>query len=92
MLLEMTQSEVGKRGGTWEGMTMVVLETKSSLGLDCQNMGQLYTGTSAHRPRTLMLVKRELYISSFYLQTSAIVCISQTMENEQERMMDQRNA
>jgi len=29
----------GARGGTREGLTMVVLETKSSLGLDCRNTG-----------------------------------------------------
>jgi len=36
-----------------KGLTMVVLETKSSLGLDCRNTECLYTGTSAHEPRLL---------------------------------------
>ena len=48
-------------------LTMVVLETKSSLGLDCQNTECLYTGTSAHGPRILvevLLVKEELSVLS----------------------------
>jgi len=36
-----------------KGLTMVVLETKSSLGLDCRNTECLYTGTSVHGPRFL---------------------------------------
>jgi len=45
---------------------MVVLETKSSLGLDCQNTECLYIGTSVHRPRLLgevLLVVTELSVS-----------------------------
>jgi len=67
-MLEMTQSEVGKKGeALWKGLTTVVLETKSSLGLDCWNTRCLYTGTSAHRPRILvevLLVKEKLSVLS----------------------------
>jgi len=50
-----------------KGLTMVVLETKSSLGLDCRNTERLYTGMSAHGPRLLgevLLVMTGLSISS----------------------------
>jgi len=53
--------------GAMKGLTMVVLETKSSLGLDCRNTERLYTGTSAHGPRLLgevLLVVTELSVSS----------------------------
>jgi len=46
---------------------MVVLETKSSLGLDCRNTEHLYIGTSTHGPRLLgevLLVMTELSVSS----------------------------
>ena len=43
----------GARGGTREGLTIVVLETKSSLGLDCRNTGCLYTSRVAHGPQSL---------------------------------------
>jgi len=48
-------------------LTMVVLETKSSLGLDCRNTERLYTGTSMHGPRLLgevLLVVMELSVLS----------------------------
>jgi len=48
-------------------LTMVVLETKSSLRLDCRNTERLYTGMSAHGPRLLgevLLVVTELSVSS----------------------------
>jgi len=50
-----------------KGLTMVVLETKSSLGLDCRNTERLYTGTSAHGPRLLgevLLVVTKLSVLS----------------------------
>ena len=48
-------------------LTMVVLKTKSSLGLDCRNTEHLYTGMSAHRPRLLgevLLVVTKLSVLS----------------------------
>jgi len=48
-------------------LTIVVLETKSSLRLDCRNTERLYTGTSVHGPRLLgevLLVVTELSVLS----------------------------
>jgi len=67
VLLEMTQSVLGKQVEGLKELTTVVLETKSSLGLDCRNTERLYTGTSAHGPRLLgevLLVVMELSVSS----------------------------
>jgi len=55
--------------GKWsvKDLTTVVLETKSSLGLDRQNTEHLYTGTSAHGLRLLgevLLVVTKLSVLS----------------------------
>jgi len=53
--------------GAMKDLTTVVLETKSSLGLDCRNTECLYTSMSAHGPRLLgevLLVMTELSVSS----------------------------
>jgi len=66
-VLETTQSVLGNKEVVCEGFDMVVLETKSSLGLDCQNTEHLYTGTSVHGPRLLgevLLVMTELSVLS----------------------------
>jgi len=92
-LLETTLSGLCKKWAKGEALRelsrALVLETKSSLGLDCQNTGHLYTGTATHGPWSLeyvLLVKRGLSVLYGNPRTSAAVCMSQTIESEQERM------
>jgi len=94
VLLETTLSglckkwEKGRHLGSFS-RTLILL-IKSSLGLDCRNTGRLYTGTAAHGPWSLKyvhLVKRGLSVSYGTPRTSAAVCMSRTIENEQEQMI-----
>ena len=57
VLLETTQSSLCKRWGKGEAQgelsRTLILQIKSSLGLDCWNTGCLYTGGSVHGPWSL---------------------------------------
>jgi len=66
---------------------MLILLIKSSLGLDCQNTGRLYTGRWVHMLQSLrqvVLVKRHLFVTYEGPRISAAVCMSRTIEHEQE--------